>query len=207
MPPCLYKFMPLSRYVYEAIALGRAWFSAPALLNDPYDGQLPIDTSVAGNSEAFSLAIEMVEMAAGWKGIHLLLWAHYTDSHKGIALRYKINAPSTYSDDHLIEIEPVVYVDAIPTLHVRDLLNDFPGTLRTRFTTKGKVWSYEHEWRAISTEAGCLLATPGIVDQIIFGHRMPPASRQALRKIAGKMVSYLEAHPKNDDFAVEIVPV
>ena len=245
MPPYLYKFTSLSQYTYEAIALGKAWFSSPALLNDPYDGQLPVDTSVSNGSEAFSLAVEMIEMATGWNGIgtlpfdpdasnyqelfqrftfkwldtgndigiysmtevvdHLLLWAHYADSHKGLAIRYKIDASSKISDGQRIDIEPVAYVDYLPAVHIKDVLNDFPGTLKTRFTTKGSVWKYEQEWRAISTKANCLLSAPGIVDQIIFGHRMPPSSRQALRQIAGTSVTYFEARPKDNDFAVEIV--
>jgi len=104
------------------------------------------------------------------------------------------------------EVYPVHYVDSVPPLHVRDLVADVPKTLRTRYVTKGSAWKYEHEWRAIALEADCLLDVPGRIDQVIFGHRLSASSRETLRKIAGGEVDFFEAQPRDDSFAVDIIP-
>ena len=67
MPRYLYKFLPVSSYSYEAVALKKAWFSSPRLLNDPYDGQVPIVTKVE-KDEAFTLAAQMIQGVSRWTG-------------------------------------------------------------------------------------------------------------------------------------------
>ena len=51
---------------------------------------------------------------------HLLMWAHYADSHRGFAIRYDVDDFAGSAKG--IELCKVVYLDVVPPIHVRELV-------------------------------------------------------------------------------------
>jgi len=236
-PIHLYKFSSVSHHTYESIALGKSWYSSPTKLNDPYDGQLPVETTVSGPEEAFGLIAKLTEQITGWVGgkmkrlpeqgnfqeifddfageylssqtipgilsltanpAHLLMWAHYADSHQGIALRYE------FSEESVPNISPINYQDTLPTLHIRDYLALSDEVYLDRFLTKGSSWNYEQEWRGLSLENDSYYPQPGKLDAVIFGHRTPKSTVAAFKTILSSDVSVLRAYPSTSSFDVSI---
>jgi hypothetical protein len=77
-----------------------------------------------------------------------LLWSHYADSHRGIALGFEYTElPTTFAkivyrpDNTRAELD---YEEARNSLDDEDRLI---GTLKSSFTTKASSWLYEQEYR------------------------------------------------------------
>lgn len=80
-----------------------------------------------------------------------LMWSHYADGHKGIAIKYKVTkeALERYNDaEHLLRLCPVRYRD-------HKELNHYI-TIDNALLAKGSCWEYESEHRLLyfSTEDG-----------------------------------------------------
>lgn len=136
-------------------------------------------------------------LAARWNSP--LMWAHYTATHRGFAIRYKaevINALRN-SAEHVAS-GPVQYQGAIPDLR---WFSAPPGDhLRPVLFTKSSDWSYEEEFRVIATGvhgASAIFRTidPALVSGIILGARAPAA-------LVEKALDLREERP---DFSVEQV--
>lgn len=91
-------------------------------------------------------------------GDNILMWSHYSDSHKGIALELQ---PINTLDSPLLIAQPVVYQDSPPILatkqewinHITDQkpLNVSQWKFYEPCTlTKTIDWKYEKEWRVVS---------------------------------------------------------
>lgn len=73
-----------------------------------------------------------------------LMWSHYANSHKGIAIKYKISEDvlNKYNDENqLLKLCPIAYRDSKP---LTDSI-----TLDNAFFAKGQCWKYEAEHRLI----------------------------------------------------------
>ncbi|MCI5048923.1 MAG: DUF2971 domain-containing protein [Rickettsiales bacterium] len=92
---------------------------------------------------------------------NLLLWPHYADNHRGVALKFKqsMNPDSCFTpkslDDFLIEIRKPSYVEqANDPFPLDKLINEVLGKETTIqqavvnfVNSKSKMWSYENELR------------------------------------------------------------
>ncbi|MBH9648045.1 DUF2971 domain-containing protein [Burkholderia vietnamiensis] len=74
---------------------------------------------------------------------HPLMWAHYGDSHRGIALEFDATA------DQIMWAYRVHYRDTYPTIRMYE--DDNNANLVPIFT-KSDVWEYENEYRLIAEE-------------------------------------------------------
>lgn len=81
---------------------------------------------------------------------NLLLWSHYADRHRGIALEFQI-------DDNLIL--PVIYRQSRIRIYVPKIVsaNGFSETLAEKlYVTKAKDWAYEEEVRVPVRLSDCV---------------------------------------------------
>lgn len=88
---------------------------------------------------------------------NLLLWAHYTDEHKGVAFQFEC-IPEL--DVPLLAAKPVIYSDEAPGLATEEgWLQESLGLCAPNtgvdawlrlVTTKAKAFEHEKEWRVIS---------------------------------------------------------
>lgn len=80
-----------------------------------------------------------------------LMWSHYADGHKGIAIKYKVTKEALeryYDDEHMLRLCPVRYRD-------HKELNHYI-TIDNALLAKGSCWEYESEHRLLyfSTDDG-----------------------------------------------------
>jgi len=125
-----------------------------------------------------------------------LMWAHYADSHKGLAFGFAVEDGSPLADpQHLIE---VTYDDDKPVFsegYLREVsfhanagggvrsISQFSfddPVFRASISTKPREWAYEQEWRYVHERAGAH-ALPATLASVTFGLRMP-ADRRSVYK-------------------------
>jgi hypothetical protein len=107
-----------------------------------------------------------------------LLWSHYADNHKGVAVTYEI--PYEFING-LVGCSPVTYdpnglLEALRSLDLSKKLDFETGVkpVVTRFlTTKASHWEYECEARLISFKPGPVNIQREWVRQICFGLNTP----------------------------------
>lgn len=114
---------------------------------------------------------------------HVLLWSHYASKHKGAAMGLDYSwarippVPVRYPDSNEIPIFDVLGMD------------DFEQA-QAILTTKGRLWSYEQEYRMLweRTKQGFqdeegrwfVMIKPSIVKEIVFGCRTSLNDRDAI---------------------------
>ena len=149
----LYKFME-ARYAMEAFEALKLKVSQPENLNDPYEvnpvPQLGLGLKVikeflrVGQARtAFCEKFGIISFSAVCNDP--VLWAHYADNFKGIALEFKWPANA-----NLIK---VVYQPDRPTVQPA---TGMPLTVaRELIKTKWESWRYENEYRLLCELSGC----------------------------------------------------
>jgi len=97
---------------------------------------------------------------------HPLMWSHYSDSHRGVCLRFRTHDPSLY----FAQAMPVIYSPERPIIDIieRKKLDLVEMIIRR----KADVWSYEEEWRLLDQNRSGL-------------HDLPPMSLSAIILGAG----------------------
>ncbi|WP_170299157.1 DUF2971 domain-containing protein [Larkinella terrae] len=95
-----------------------------------------------------------------------LMWSHYTESHKGIALGFNI-MPVMQGGQFFIQ--PVDYLDQIIA---QSYFTGNEETLRHLILTKSSIWSYEKEWRVFQYyQNGLFQFNKACLKEVIFGYR------------------------------------
>lgn len=163
-PRSLYKYVTTERI--DILQEGLIRFTSPNFFNDPFEFS-PIVTlldddvfmndlkvpkhlrhdssvlSVFNNTLYKTLCDTFVVLSLTETFDNLLMWSHYTDSHKGFILEF--DTEHDFFDD-----KKVVFFDRVDYSSAR-----FNFTLSTdielkNFLAKGDVWGYEKEWRVVS---------------------------------------------------------
>ncbi len=106
-----------------------------------------------------------------------LLWAHYSNSHKGFCVEYDLNILTKNASMRKYYAYPVTYTDKPPTLTIDDMNNlssDMTKNiiLAKYATTKSERWSYEDEIRLITDKWGKQPYDYRALKAIYFGLRM-----------------------------------
>lgn len=137
-----------------------------------------------------------------------LMWSHYADSHRGFCIEYD-------ATDHRCKYIDRVSYDSNRGLRLSDIYawkikQSKDGLARfvdSTYFRKAKDWSYEEEWRDISSHAGVHFA-PFEVSAIIFGMRCPSQVRTAIMLTyqgtgASKKPEFYEASFKSMSFEMQ----
>jgi hypothetical protein len=84
------------------------------------------------------------------KNDSLLMWSHYTDSHKGFCVEYNFNSLGYYEFPNRF-LFPVYYTDKLFDVTAILLQKTISASLLPLLAAlyKSSEWSYEHEWRLI----------------------------------------------------------
>ncbi|QUM75539.1 DUF2971 domain-containing protein [Moritella sp. 24] len=144
-----------------------------------------------------------------------LLWAHYTEDHKGVCIGFtptegkKLNDPA-----YCLQVS---YSDSIPKMSPEGFKSQMSfsmtesggmyassyqlafsdETFRSAISTKPTCWSYEKEWRYVEPIGG-EFPWPGKLSEIVFGLKCPEERREYYIKLA-------ERNVPNEVFLYEIV--
>ncbi|HIF9100109.1 TPA: DUF2971 domain-containing protein [Photobacterium damselae] len=134
-----------------------------------------------------------------------LMWAHYGDNHKGIALGFNCFGDCKLSNQrHCLS---VTYTREKPTFKSgfkaevqmmpsgsgltniqRVSFND--EVFRSTISTKTPAWSYEREWRYIEETHG-LFDFPGSLTHIVFGLRVNDERKEYYKELVSQ---YIDNH-------------
>jgi DUF2971 family protein len=99
---------------------------------------------------------------------HLLMWAHYANGHRGMAIEFD-------SNEGLFSVaQRVTYSDDPPVID--RLKDDWTLMLEKSMLWKSKQWSYEQEWRVIARFRDAVRQ-----ELFIDTHRVPPGVLPFLR--------------------------
>ena len=156
-----------------------------------------------------------------------LLWAHYTQDHKGICIGFDPTKEGKLSNsEHCLQ---VTYSNSIPKmssngfksqmdfsfsslgkLHVSSFHVAFSDkTFQSAISTKPKCWEYEKEWRYVEPFGG-EYEWPGKLSEIVFGLKCPEERRKhyinlAERNVPNEVYLY-EIVIKNGTNEIERIP-
>jgi len=139
-----------------------------------------------------------------------LMWSHYGDSHRGIAIGFDAVDGSDLADAE--KCRNVIYSDELSEFSFERgfrasttfYANDKPKSsisfndeqVQRAFFSKTNDWAYEKEWRYIRKTAGSY-DLPAPISEVIFGAKCPAETRDRYRDIVsvslGKEVKFREA--------------
>ncbi|KZN30035.1 hypothetical protein N480_03565 [Pseudoalteromonas luteoviolacea S2607] len=120
---------------------------------------------------------------------NILMWSHYADNHKGVAIEFNVNDASNNINMANIEEKlfgwDIEYTDYMPKIIAG--ARDF-DTVKDVFLKKSLEWAYEAEYRVLSMKKG-----PGIhrfdqqlISRVIAGVNMPEKDFLELYRLINK---------------------
>lgn len=139
----------------------------------------------------------------------ILLWSHYSDSHRGLCIEFRVQSESSpFGSSLLASSEAVAYQDTYPEISLYEV--DQRAWRRAILLTKAKQWKYEQEYRCIDPvgEEGLREFPEEQLTGIIFGCQMLEEDRVEVREWAqarNAPTRFYEAIRVNRQFALEIV--
>lgn len=122
--------------------------------------------------------------------LNLLMWSHYTDSHKGFSIEFK------FPKSKIFMPLPITYTDTYPIITTDWDKSEFdnPPKSQAEFIQKGLLtksndWSYEKEFRLINHFPGNIEFDPNLFSSIIMGVGMSDPDKIKLRQSVDEMNS------------------
>jgi hypothetical protein len=141
---------------------------------------------------------------------NILMWAHYSENHKGIALGFNM------SDED--RMHKVTYSRERPLLPISTSVDDedYRKGVAALMATKSDLWAYECEWRRIISlselnkkeDIYLLSLEPEVVSSIIFGYKTEEALKESVRAAVTKYPNckLYEAKIDQREYKINIVP-
>ena len=198
----LYRYMSLNNlwHVLDIAVRNRVYCAHWTQLNDPLEGhyelyfrgkddpgRTQVESALKANRDRHRIASFSEDHS------NILLWSHYADGHKGVALEVEIDT----EDPTLTQI---VYSDFYSVFSEdTDVTMNHPHV----FNGKTPEWRYEKEWRIITTYEYFTLDTP--CSRILLGPLIPMDRRTTLERILPDRVKLIETSINYSTGKVEIV--
>jgi len=137
----------------------------------------------------------------------LLMWPHYADNHRGVCVRFDMQA--------LLDAKhvpfPVIYADQRPACDT--ILEETVDWLNKAVLTKGRPWEYEQEWRLV-VNRGARSVLPlfaPTIDGVLLGANISAANRADVLQWAADarrtvVVAQARFHPTSYELVVDDLP-
>lgn len=131
-----------------------------------------------------------------------LMWAHYGENSKGIAIGFSVNENNLLGDKN--KCLKVNYSDELPKFDSDGFILEtsfyangtnkqkiafHDKTLKTAISTKSKSWDYEKEWRYVEEESGAY-PLPGEICEIVFGLRTTEETIKKYQLLAKELPNF-----------------
>lgn len=133
---------------------------------------------------------------------NLLMWSHYTNSHKGVCLKFNILKDL----DFFIYPFPMKYSDEYP---IYNHLKNRDTLVTDMVLTKSKIWEYEKEIRVIKVNnVGFIKFNKDSLEEIVFGCNTTEKEIEEIKDIATKNnynIVFRKAIKKQKEFGLEII--
>ncbi len=186
-PEELLLFRPVNMHTLALLNNSQLWFSHPHDFNDPFDCTKATHIYLGDIDYTQILQEIRIRSFSVFSNIsNMLLWAHYADGHRGVAITIKPNYQNL-KEKH-IAISPIFY-------HLQPLPSPYHGGIEVTndtFLKKDPIWEYEHEYRLITLstylQRGHILQSePSApyfsIQNITFGFRCPLEYQTLIQKI------------------------
>ena len=110
--------------------------------------------------------------------LHQLMWAHYSDSHKGFCLgfeNHETNIIGQYGSE-------VNYFKKMPKPNIRGFQKGGGGEVINMIAySKSLDWKYEKEWRILKQTGNNLYSYPGKLSEVILGLKISSEDEDKVR--------------------------
>jgi hypothetical protein len=175
----LYKYRSLTNlwHVLDPVLNQRLYCAHWSTLNDPLEGRYEI--YLGGKSRSLeSSMVSCIEHARdGFRiaslsatATNFLLWSHYADGHKGVAI--EVDIPHGHPDLTEVVYSPFSSVFSEKEQTLEDMRHLFNG--------KGEEWAYEEEYRIITDRH--YFDLPSKPSRLLLGPMVPQERAGLLRK-------------------------
>ena len=126
--------------------------------------------------------------------VNELLWAYYTNGHKGFCIEYDSEQlQRSLSNGHLHSV-----------LNVQYNLVDDTQFIKCLIATKSMAWEREEEIRITLYSSGLFEISPESVTGIYFGLRMPDSDKELIKNtLKGRNIKYYQMKLKPNSYLLE----
>ena len=137
---------------------------------------------------------------------NLLMWSHYTDSHRGFC----VGIDKNLLFEHCVgQLSAVSYSDTFPEI---PLFENSPMSLSILTTTKSTHWQYEDEFRIVKIYGARQIVTlPNeAIIEIILGCKMPEEHKEIIYQIAKTKfpkAKIFETQLNMEHFKLDFLPI
>ena len=208
---CCFKFRTIDKRLVEQLVNSEMYFPHRAQLNDPFDCNVDIvralDHAIASGTcrepellERFKrdeavtqrFSTDVGEMGIGSFSIinnETLLWSHYADDHRGIALRYDFPMAFLDNEDEILGVSALSYApNAISDwltenarLYRDDHREFIIGLLKKVLMSKAPAWRHEQEARIVRPTSGLFALPRETLTHVIFGLQTSQQDEKLIR--------------------------
>ena len=187
----LYKYKSLRNlwHVLDIIVNSRLYCAHWSELNDPLEGRYEV---YLGNKEARlkELLVGQIELkkdsyrvaSLSASADAFLLWSHYADGHKGVAI--EVNIPEDDPDLLAVTYSPFSSVFTKKLQTEEDVRHLFNG--------KSEEWAYEREYRVVASSEYFQLPVP--VARVLIGPMVDEDQLRILRSVIPSSVELAKTH-------------
>lgn len=133
-----------------------------------------------------------------------LLWAYYSNSHKGFCIEYDFDILEQYQIRGEFFCN-VSYQKNIPIITTKDFLENKEKVLHSKvLATKSKNWKHEDEVRIITGRPGLINFYSRAVQAIYFGYKTKKRTIKLIMKLLkGKNIKYYQMNHVNNQYKLE----
>lgn len=135
---------------------------------------------------------------------NLLLWAHYSDDHKGVCLKFD----TTDDPDFFDSTFAVKYSNVYPQF---DYLTERDQLTNKAVLTKSKHWEYEGEIRTLKKTSGLYSFKKECLKEIIFGCKADSSKINTIKEIVANAaypdLKLRQVKLKSNQYDIDIVDI
>jgi hypothetical protein len=187
-PKILYKYKSLSSFQYildilinnrlylDILINNRLYAARYVELNDPMEGfykAVGLNSNQIEDIYNHKNILKITSFSANPRSI--LMWSHYADSHRGIAIGVKLS--------EAVQPEKIDYLRTLPRI------NSFQRhTPKQILKSKLQFWKYEEEWRVFTEESdkNKNVYVNVEIKELIFGMKTDEQAKELLQTIVNK---------------------
>jgi len=140
--------------------------------------------------------------------INELLWAYYTNGHKGFCIEYDYEQlQKSLSNGFLHSVLNVQYRNDTPEFSINSIANNLVNDvqfIKCLIATKSMAWEREEEIRITLYSSGLFEISPESVTGIYFGLRMTESDKELIiNSLKGRTMKYYQMKLKPNSYLLE----
>ena len=137
-----------------------------------------------------------------------LLWAYYTNGHRGFCIEYDFEQlQKSFPDGLLQSTFEVQYNNDTPEFSINSIINYLENDaqfVKCLIATKSMAWEREEEIRITLYSSGLFEISPESVTGIYFGLRMPDSDKELIKNtLKGRNIKYYQMKLKPNSYLLE----